>query len=162
MWRIISDVLWLSDIRKVRGDYDSTFALMTGPQTHGCFADRKLTHFITTKHFPQVQRKYSKRKWVSMVVSFRKTNMFFVCFIEVCVFSNPSGEHALPSWNQPSRFRLDITKVCYGFSHSLLFITVQSSRFKKNFLILKFCGGFSGFSKIRVQNVFFSKVIRRF
>ena len=64
----------------------------------------KLTHFITTEHVKvNENRKLAEvnRKWLDMTVRqfsnfehFVKPNMFFVCFNEVCVFSNPSGEHA--------------------------------------------------------------------
>ena len=89
----------MSDIRKVRGDYDRAFSLMTGPKTQGYFPQRKLTHSKTTKHthFPKfkenIQTGNGSLLQFENLIS-KKTNMFFVCFIEVCVFSNPSEEHA--------------------------------------------------------------------
>ena len=139
MRRIISDVFWLSDIRKVRGDYDPALSLMTGPKTQGYFPHRKLTHSITTKHthFPKfkenIQTGNGSLLQFENLISKKNEHVLCVFYWSLCVFESVWGTRLNQVGNIPSRFRLDITKVCYGFSHSLLFITVQSSWFHKNF-----------------------------
>ena len=128
----------MSDIRKVRGDYDPAFSSMTWPKTQGYFPHRKLTHSTTTKHthFPKfkenIQTGNGSLLQFENLISKKRTCSLCVLLKFVC-FRIRLRNTLQPSWKQPSRFRLDITKVCYGFSHSLLFITVQSSRFKMNF-----------------------------
>ena len=100
--RTISDVLWLSDIRKVRGDYDPAFSLMTGPQIHGCFPH--CLWLTEHYHFPKFKENiqngngsvwqfYFENRTCSLCVLLK-----FVCF-RIRLRNTPQ-----PSWKHPKSF----------------------------------------------------------
>ena len=143
----------MSDIRKVRGDYDPAFSLMTGPKTQGHFPHRKLTHSITTKHthFPkfkeniqtgngsllQFEKLISKKRTCSLCVLLK-----FVCF-RIRLRNTPQ-----PSWKHPKSFPFRYYQSMLWFQPLTFIHNCSKLMISQEFLILK---DFYGLSKTKNQ-----------